>query len=386
MRISRVDRSPVAEWWRTVDKPLLWGILLIALFGFLMSFAASPPVADRLDLSEFHFIERHAVFLALSLTVMFAVSFLRPHVVRRSALLLFAVSIMALMATLVVGLEFKGARRWINIFGQQIQPSEFVKPAFVIISAWLFSEHLRRPDIPGNLFATLLFGIVAALLLVQPDIGQTILFAGIWGALFFAAGLPLFYIFLGAAISLGGLFAAYLFYPHVASRIDRFVSGQGDNYQVDTGLNAIVNGGWLGQGPGEGTIKNILPDAHTDFTFAVTGEEFGVVACLVLLALFGFIAFRGFQRALGEQNNYIRLAIMGLVILICFQSLINMGVNLRLLPAKGMTLPFISYGGSSMLSTAITFGFLLALTRDRPERRQSQNQGFVMTSTIRATQ
>ncbi len=374
--VSRADKSLLAEWWRTIDKPLLSALLFLMLCGFLMSFAGSPPVAERIGVDEFHFTKRHAIFLVPTLFIMIGFSMLSPKQVRRAAFILFAFSVLALLATLFIGSSAKGSSRWIYIAGFTLQPSEFVKPAFVIITAWLFAENSRRPDIPGNLFSIILFGIVAALLIVQPDFGQTMLIAIVWGALFFMAGMPWMWIMVLGAIAVVGMLTAYLMFSHVASRINRFITGEGDNYQVDRGIDAIVNGGWLGQGPGEGTVKNILPDSHTDFLFAVIAEEFGIIACMLLVGIFAFVVLRGLSKSLDENDAYVRMGASGLVLLFGFQSMINIGVNLKLLPAKGMTLPFISYGGSSMIAMAMGMGFLLALTRSRPERRQSSSIGF----------
>lgn len=373
---DRSDRSALAEWWRTIDRPLLFSLLLLVLCGLLMSFAASPPVAERIGVDEFHFIRRHAIFFLPTLGVLIGLSFLTPRQVRRAALLMFALSVVALLLTLFVGAEVKGSRRWISFAGFNLQPSEFVKPAFVVVTAWLFAENSRRPDIPGNLFSIILFAIVAALLVAQPDFGQTMLLALVWGALFFMAGMSWIWIAAFGALSISGLMTAYVMFPHVAGRINRFMSGEGDNFQVETGLEAIRNGGWLGQGPGEGTVKNILPDSHTDFSFAVAAEEFGIVACMLLVSLYAFIVLRGLNKSMHERDSFVRMAGAGLVLLFGFQALINIGVNLKLLPAKGMTLPFVSYGGSSMLAMAIGMGFLLALTRIRAETRQNTSVGF----------
>ena len=374
--VSRSDKSLLAEWWRTVDKPLLSALLFLMLCGFLMSFAGSPPVAERIGVDEFHFIKRHALFLVPAACVLVGASMLSPKQVRRAAFLLFAVSILALVLTQFIGTEAKGSRRWISLAGFSLQPSEFAKPAFVIITAWLFAENSRRPDIPGNLFSIILFGILAALLIAQPDFGQTMLIAIVWGALFFMAGMPWIWIAALGAVGLIGMGSAYFFFEHVAGRINRFITGEGDNFQVNKGLDAIVNGGWLGQGPGEGTVKNILPDSHTDFIFSVAAEEFGIIACMLLVGIMAFVVLRGLSKSMDEQDGYVRMSACGLVILFGIQSLINIGVNLKLLPAKGMTLPFISYGGSSMIAMAIGMGFLLALTRSRPEQRKSSSIGF----------
>lgn len=369
--ISRTDRSLVAEWWRTIDRPLLGVVLLLILTGFLLSFAASPPVAERIGLPPNHFTVRHAIFLVPSIMLMIGLSFLTPKQVRRAAFLLFIVAVPLLLATLFLGVEVKGSRRWISVAGFSLQPSEFVKPAFVIITAWLFAENNRRPEIPGNLFSIILFGIVGSLLIAQPDFGQTMLVAMVWGALFFMAGMSWIWIGALGGLAVAGMTSAYLFFPHVAGRIDRFITGEGDNFQVETGREAIISGGWLGQGPGEGTVKRYLPDSHTDFTFAVAAEEFGIIACLILVGIFAFIVLRVLSTALRERDGYVRLAVSGLIILFAVQSMINMMVTLQLMPAKGMTLPFISYGGSSLLSMSILMGFVLALTRTRTDSLRS---------------
>ena len=376
--ISRADTSWLAEWWRSIDKLLLAAILFLMLCGMLLSFAASPSVAERIGVGSFHFVKRHAAFLVPAVIAFLGASLLTPRQVRRSALILFGVSILLMIATLFVGAEVKGSRRWISILGFTLQPSEFMKPAFVVITAWLFAENSRRPDIPGNLFAIILFGIVAALLLAQPDFGQTMLVAIVWGALFFLAGMPWLWIVGLGVLAVGGLGAAYMFFPHVAGRIDRFVTGEGDNFQVEAGREAIISGGWLGQGPGEGTVKRIIPDSHADFPFAVAAEEFGIIACMLLVALFAFIVLRGLNHALKERDPYVRLAAAGLVSLFAIQSMINLMVNLQLMPAKGMTLPFISYGGSSLISMGLCMGYLMALTRRRPESLGTLPYGFSM--------
>ena len=369
--VSRVDRGPVANWWWTIDRYFLAACLALMGLGILLSYAASPAVAERIGLDSFHFVERQIFFMVPALIAMIGTSFLSRRLVRRFALILLGVSLLLMVAALFFGIEVKGARRWVSLAGISIQPSEFMKPAFVVICAWLFSEQERNGDMPGNLLGMLLFVLVAALLMAQPDFGQTTLTAVSWGAMFFLAGMPwIWIILLGGLAGVGGL-SAYLFFPHVAGRIDRFMTGEGDTFQVDSGREAIISGGWFGQGPGEGTIKRIIPDSHTDFIFSVAAEEYGIILCILIMMLFAFIVIRGLVVAMKERDAFTRLAISGIVILFGFQSIINMAVNLHLMPAKGMTLPFISYGGSSLVAIAVTMGFLLALTRQNPERRMS---------------
>lgn len=369
--VSRADRSLFAEWWWTVDRYLLAGFIGLMLGGVILSLAGSPPVAERLGYDSFYFVKRHAAFFLPALLVMVGTSLLSARQVRRAALIVLVVAIVLMLATLFIGVEVKGSRRWLSIVGLSIQPSEFMKPAFVVIVAWLFAENSKRTDIPGNVFALILLAIVVALLIAEPDFGQTMLIAVAWGGVFFMAGVPWIWIAGLAAAAVGGMFAAYVALPHVAVRIDRFMTpGSGDTFQVDTALQSILRGGWFGRGPGEGTVKRILPDAHTDFIFVVAAEEFGIIICIGLVAVFGLVVIRGLSNSLKEQDTFVRLATAGLIVLFGIQSVINMAVNLDLMPAKGMTLPFISYGGSSMIAVAFGMGMLLAMTRRRPEPRR----------------
>ena len=367
--VSRVERGPVANWWWTIDRWFLAAFVALMVLGVVLSFAASPAVAERIGLDPYHFVSRQIIFMIPAMVLMVAISFLDPRNVRRLALLVLVGSLVLMVAALYIGVEVKGSRRWIYLAGISIQPSEYMKPAFVVICALLFSEGSRNPDIPGNLFSTILLGLVLALLVAQPDLGQTLLVLGGWGAMFFMAGLSWIWIGLLGGAAIGGALLAYSAFPHVAGRIDRFLTGEGDTYQVDVAHEAMVRGGWLGQGPGEGSVKRILPDSHTDFVFAVAAEEFGLILCFIIAGLIAFVVLRGLLMAAREHDEFNRLAIAGLVTIFGLQSIINMGVNVQLLPAKGMTLPFISYGGSSLLAVALGMGMVLALTRKRPEKR-----------------
>jgi len=366
--MSRAERGPFADWFRTIDRWLLGAFAALMVFGVVMALAASPAVAERLGLTTFHFVDRQALLLLPTAVLMVGISFLSPRHVRRTALILFAVSLALIILALLFGAEVKGSRRW--ILG--VQPSEFIKPAFVILAAWAFSESGRAQGgaLPKALaFALLPLTIVP--LILQPDFGQTMLIASIWAALFFMAGLHWFWVAGIGGVGMLGAFAAFKLSPHVHERVLRFIDpessgGMVDTFQVDTALQSILSGSWFGRGPGEGVYKRILPDAHTDFVFAVTGEEFGIVACLALIAFFGFIVMRGLWQASRNEDPFCRFAAAGLVIMFGVQSWINMAVNLRAVPAKGMTLPFISYGGSSLLALGIGMGFLIALTRKRP--------------------
>jgi cell division protein FtsW len=365
--ISRVERTRFAAWWWTVDRMMLGAIAVLMLAGIVLSLAASPPVATRIGLDAFYFANRHVMFLAPAFVVMVATSFLSPRSIRRVALAMFVVCLVLTAMTLVFGAEVKGARRWIVLAGVTIQPSEFLKPAFVILIAWLFAESTKRPQMPANTIALALLLSVVPLLMLQPDFGQTMLIALVWGALFFMAGMRFVWIAGLGGAAFAGLLAAYYFVPHVTARIKRFRDPtSGDTFQVTNALESFARGGWFGRGPGEGTVKRVLPDSHADFVFAVAAEEFGIVLCLALVALFAFVVIRALMHALRDHDPFTRFATSGLAMLFGTQSAINMAVNLHLIPAKGMTLPFISYGGSSMISLAYGMGMLLALTRDRP--------------------
>jgi cell division protein FtsW len=324
-------------------------------------------VATRIGLDPFHFFNRHVLFLLPSFIVLIGVSFLSPRQIRRAALIVFAISIILIVATLLFGPEVKGSRRWITLLGLNIQASESAKPAFVILAAWLFAESARRPEMPATSMALVVLMMLVSLLVMEPDFGQTMLILMVWGALFFIAGMRMIWVLGLAGAASAGLFGAYLLVPHVAGRIKRFMNpSSGDTFQVDTAMEAFSNGGWFGLGPGEGIAKRSLPDSHTDFVFAVAAEEFGIILCLALLALFAFVVIRALSRAYATEDMFARFAASGLAILFGVQAAINMSVNLQLIPAKGMTLPFISYGGSSIISLAYGIGMLLALTRHRP--------------------
>lgn len=380
--ISREQRTPLSEWWWTVDRLLLAAFITLMLGGVILSLAASPPVAARIGLDPFHFFNRHVMFLLPSLLVMLGVSFLSPRQVRRSALIVFAISVALVVATLLFGPEVKGAKRWITILGINIQASESLKPAFVVLVAWLFAESAKRPEMPATSMALGMLLMTVTLLVLEPDFGQTMLLLMVWGALFFIAGMRMIWVLGLAGAASAGLFSAYLFVPHVAGRIKRFMNpASGDTFQVDTAMEAFFNGGWFGLGPGEGIAKRSLPDSHTDFVFAVAAEEFGIILCLMLLALYAFIVIRALSRAYASEDMFSRFAASGLAILFGVQGAINMAVNLQLIPAKGMTLPFISYGGSSIISLAYGVGMMLALTRLRPRTEvESNNEAGALRS------
>ncbi|MEN6542270.1 putative lipid II flippase FtsW [Parvibaculum sp.] len=366
IRLARTNRSQIAEWWWTVDKWTLFALFCLMLIGGVLALAASPAVAMRIHLPPFHFVYRQLFFFVPTIAVMIGVSLLNIRQVRRLAAVGFLIAFSLMLLTLVIGPEVKGAHRWLQIGPLAIQPSEFVKPSFIVLASWMFAEAQRTPGFPGTIVALALYGMVVGVLAMQPDFGQLMLVTMVFGAIFFMAGLSWRWIVSLGTVAIIGALAAYTLMPHVASRVDRFLNpDSGDTYQIDRALDAFHTGGFFGRGPGEGEVKRILPDAHTDFIFAVAAEEYGVVAGLIIISIFGFVVMRTLSRAMEEQDLFVQFASCGLIALFGLQSLINMSVNVNLIPAKGMTLPFISYGGSSMIALGYTMGMLLALTRRR---------------------
>jgi cell division protein FtsW len=367
---SRTSNTALGRWWWTVDRWTLVALGLLIGIGALLVTAASPSVAERIHLPTFYFVIHQAVMLAPTLALLVGVSLLSPRGVRRLAFGLFVVAFLLTGLTLVAGTEIKGATRWVSLGPVSLQPSEFLKPAFAVVSAWLFARHHAAVAagrfFPGYTLAIVTFLAVVAVLMLQPDFGMTFVCTAVWFAEFFLAGLPIVFVLALAVLGVGMLVGAYFVFPHVASRIDRFLDPTtGDAYQVNQSIDAFIHGGLTGTGPGQGTVKLRLPDAHADFIFAVAGEELGLAATLFIVALFGFIVVRGLARALKDHDLFVVLAVGGLFTQFGLQAVIHMGSSLHLLPAKGMTLPFVSYGGSSMLALGIGTGMALALTRVR---------------------
>jgi cell division protein FtsW len=363
--LSRADNSMLGRWWWSVDRWTLGAIGVLIGFGYIMMLAASPAVAERIGSSRESFILKQVVFLAIAGLIVVAVSLLSPRDIKRLAIAGCLIALALTAATMVMGVEIKGARRWISLPGMTVQPSEFLKPCFAIVTAWLLSEGKRSPRFPGTIIAFLVFGLILMLLKSQPDIGMLAVVTVVFLAQLYINGLPLALVGVALGMIGGGAVMAYTLFPHVRSRVTRFWDGTGDNYQVNTALEAFGNGGLWGRGPGEGHVKDVLPDAHADFVFAVAGEEFGMLICVVILAVFGFVVLRGLLRLLREQEPFIVLSCTGLVTGFGLQAFVNMASTLRLIPTKGMTLPFISYGGSSVVAVALGMGMLLALTRRR---------------------
>lgn len=366
---ARSDISVLGRWWWTVDRWSLLVIFALAAFGLLVAASASPSVAERLGLGSTYFLKRQAIFLFPALVIMFSISLMNMVQVRRFGLFIFAGSFTFLAVTPFIGMEVNGATRWISVAGFSFQPSEFIKPGFAIFAAWIFSLSRLKDNIPG---AKIIFGVyvlIVVMMMAQPDLGQSIIITSIWFSQWFLAGLPISIMCGLILLSAAFLIGAYICFPHVTSRIDRFIDPKiGDTYQIDKALEAFTNGGLFGAGPGEGIVKTRLPDAHTDFIFAVIGEEFGLIACLILVIAFAFIVLRGFFRVMRETDLFVMLAAAGLFVQFGIQALINMGSTVNLIPTKGMTLPFISYGGSSIFALAAAMGMALALTRARPGR------------------
>ena len=370
--LARTDTSLVGYWWWTIDRWNMGAVAILAMLGALLTLAASPAVAERLNLDTFYFARRQIVFLALGLSAMIAISFLSLRGVRRFSVVLMVVSVILMILTLFFGDEIKGASRWLKIGGISIQASEFVKPAFAILAAWMFSVSRLDDRIPGYSIATGMYFFVIGLLLLQPDVGMSIVISAIWGMQIFVAGLPLTFVIAVAAFFLAGSFCAYFVFDHVRGRVDRFLDPDVSvGFQVSRSIEAFRNGGWTGRGPGEGRVKEVLPDAHADFILAVAGEEFGLIVCMVIVALFLFVVLRGFTRIFKDDDFFVLLAVTGLLVQFAIQAIINMASTLNLMPPKGMTLPFISYGGSSTLALGLGMGMVLALTRIRSSQGSS---------------
>lgn len=361
---ARTNRSFIGRWWWTVDRPMLATLLGIIVFGVALVMAASPPVAERIGLNQYHFIFRHLAILVPTLIALFGFSMMDLRKLRRGAFIVLGLGLIAMVMVLFVGMEIKGATRWLHLPGFSLQPSEFVKPAFLVVAAWFISRQKEHPAFPGMKVAVGLFGLVLLLLVLQPDMGMSVVTTACFMAIIFLAGLPMRWVILLVGVAGAGGFMAYSFLPHVQSRVDRFLNPEvGDTYQIDRSLEAFRMGGLFGSGPGQGTVKLTLPDAHADFIFSVAGEELGLLFLLIIIALYGYVLVRGFNRIMDSDDMFVVLATGGLLTMFGLQAFINMGSAMHLLPTKGMTLPFISYGGSSLLSMGMAMGMVLSLTR-----------------------
>jgi cell division protein FtsW len=366
---SRSDRSPLAEWWRTVDKGLIAAALILLAAGMVLSLAAGPAAAAKIGYDDpFHFVWRQAVFVVLSSGLLVGSSVLNAVWVRRLCAALFVVCFFMMAALLLFGHEAKGATRWLRVWGTTFQPSEIIKPAIIVLSAWLLAQRQKFPDGPWAVIAFAFYAVTVGLLLLQPDVGQSALLTAGFIIVFFISGLPWLWA-AGFVVGGAGLgWSLYTLLPHVRQRVDSFLNPtQNDTYQIDRAREAIERGGFFGVGPGEGSVKRVLPDAHTDFVYSVAGEEFGLILLALLTLLFAVISIKGVMDASRQRDTYQRAAGVGLYAIFGLQAAVNMAVNLSLIPPKGMTLPLISSGGSSLLGSALTLGLALALTRKQPE-------------------
>ena len=358
------NHSRLANWWWTVDKTLIICICALMLIGIFLTFSASPAVATRIGFVIYHFIKRHLFFAPIAFAVMIFLSMQRLKVIRRLSLLGYVIAIALVCMTFITGEANKGASRWISLFGFSLQPSEFVKPFFIITAAWLFDGHHRHSEFPGNWLSLGLFIITAGLIVCQPDVGMTIVVSLVWGFQFYLSGLPMIWVFALGGIGIFGLVGAYFLLPHFQTRFHQFFASGGElSFQVKKSIEAFQSGNLFGRGPGEGIVRSHIPDAHTDFIYAVAAEEYGVFLCLIIVVLYATIVIRSLLISCKENNMFIILSAAGLSASFGLQSIINMSSTLHLIPTKGMTLPFISYGGSSIIATAIGMGMLLAITR-----------------------
>ncbi len=365
---ARSDRSPLGVWWWTMDRWLLGVVAILIGLGVLMSFAASPAAAARMNIGDpFHFAVRQCIFAAIGSVILISASLLDARGVRRASFFIYGAAIAIMIALPFLGHNAKGATRWVELGGFSLQPSEFMKPALIVLVAWMFAEGQKGQGVPGVTIAFLLYFTAVGLLLIQPDVGQTVLITVAFGAAFWMAGVPLSWVMGLGAVALAGLCSTYFLFPHVHARVEKFLSpDSADTHQVDRAAEAIAAGGFFGRGPGEGVMKRHVPDLHTDFIYSVAAEEYGLIFSLLLISLFAILVIRGLYKALKLNDPFQQVAAAGLFVMVGEQVFINVAVNLNLIPTKGMTLPFISYGGSSMLAMCLTLGMALALTRRRP--------------------
>ncbi|MHC0054106.1 putative lipid II flippase FtsW [Actibacterium sp. D379-3] len=365
----RAGEPILPRWWRTIDKLTMSCILLLFGVGLLLGLAASPPLAARNGLDPFHYVERQAFFGALALGAMFLTSMMSPEMVRRLGVLGFFGAFVALALLPVLGTDFgKGAVRWYSLGFASVQPSEFLKPGFIVLAAWLMAASQEVSGPPGKSFSFAIAIVIVGFLAMQPDFGQAALILFAWGVMYFVAGAPFLLLVGMAALTVLGGTVAYNNSEHFARRIDGFLSPEIDpRTQLGYAANAIREGGFWGVGVGEGQVKQSLPDAHTDFIIAVAAEEYGLILVWAIIGLYAVIVVRSLFRLMKERDPFTRLAGTGLACVFGVQAMINMGVAVRLLPAKGMTLPFVSYGGSSLIAGGVMVGALLAFTRSRPQ-------------------
>jgi cell division protein FtsW len=375
-RLGRSDRTPLGTWFWEIDRVLLLLVTMLISIGLIAVAAASPAAGERysngtVQFAPLYYFYRQAIWVAIAVPVMIGVSMMPKDVARRLAVAGAGIFTVLLELVPFVGMEVNGAQRWIHLGPLQVQPSEFLKPLFVVALAWLLSLRSRDAELPVVPLSGVLLAVVAVLLMKQPDFGQTVIFASIWIALLMLSGVPMRILYWLGGAGVGAIVAAYAFYGVARERIDNFIFAKGDTYQTDMAHATLTNGGLIGTGPGAGTMKFRLPEPHTDYIFSVIGEEFGLIACLAIAIIYLAIVVRVFIKLLHEEDDFLLLASAGLVIQFGLQAIINMAVNVQIAPSKGMTLPFISYGGSSMVALSIGFGLLLAFTRANPYLNRS---------------
>ncbi|MDR3285233.1 MAG: putative lipid II flippase FtsW [Holosporales bacterium] len=363
------DSSLIGRWWWTVDRYLFITVLLLIFIGILLSFSASPCIAQRIGLQRFFFVKHHLLMILPFLFLLVFASLLSPPNIKKLAILIFAGGVAALILTYFLGTEVKGAKRWLSIFGVSIQPSEFMKPALTVVTAWLLAEKQIDRNFPGVNISFILTSIFILFLILQPDVGTSIITLASFLIQLFIAGMSLFFVVGIVIAGTIGLITSYFFIPHVAQRIDSFLrpelSDHDQMYQIKQSLEAFHHGGWFGCGPGEGIVKRLVPDAHSDFVFSVAGEEYGLFMCIIIVFLFSFFVIRSIIKAYKSKNIFTIFAITGIASQLGLQAFVNMATTLRLIPTKGMTMPFISYGGSSLLAVGIAVGIILSLTKKK---------------------
>ena len=358
---DRTDRSHIGVWWWTVDKMMLASIFLLMVLGAVLVMAASPPVASRIGLPEQHFVWKQLIFLMPATAIMLITSIFSARLIRILCLFGLVFVSCLMIATVLIGPEVKGATRWLTISGFRLQPSEFIKPLCAVSCARLLGLWREREQFPGWIWASAISGFVIALLMFQPDIGMASVVLLTFGFQLFLAGLPLLIVFTAIGLTPLAGWLGYSHFGHVQQRVDRFLDGGG--MQTERSIQSFVEGGWFGVGPGDGTVKQDLPDAHADFIFSVAAEEYGLMACLLLIGAYSFVVIRGYAQSLNRPNMFAILAVSGLTTQFGLQAAIHMASSVDMIPTKGMTLPLISYGGSSLLASGLTLGLILALTR-----------------------
>ncbi|NRB10122.1 MAG: putative lipid II flippase FtsW [Rickettsiaceae bacterium] len=353
----------IKRWWRIIDQQIIIALAILFCFSLMLVTTASPAVASRIGLTENYFSSRHFFYLLVATSLILFFSFFDRKWIKRFAIIGFLGSLAMLIMVKFNGYEVKGAKRWISIYGFSCQPSEFIKPFFAVVIGWILSLRYQE-EFPSFRISIFLYILVIFLLIMQPDFGMVVLLTAVTMVQFFAAGMPIIWFIVAIFSGIIGIITSYFFMPHVANRINSYLDpASSENYQVNKSILAFEHGGMYGRGPGEGAIKQTLPDSHADFIFAVAGEEFGAIICLMIISVFAFIVLRSLFRLLKEDDKFVQFAAIGLITQFGLQAIINIGVTLNLLPTKGMTLPFISYGGSSMFASSIAIGMLIGLTK-----------------------